>query len=245
MPDTIKIIRDRNELNEGIRLSTNKKYIITIKANKNADAIIPIVFPDHKITVETPKIEFDLLPWTELDDITIPPTKQKLSYLGHAGVLFINGKSGLTKYYEYGRYDRAGLGLVRRVPISNVLLKNNSIDLFSLKKPLLQLSKIAGQPGDNRISAVYIEVKNKFGIMLKEAERRKMQNGDSQRKPYGITTNNCIHFVKEIAKSAGVDAPWMIDPRPNSYIGEFREDYPDLDYNPETNTLIIEGKGEF
>jgi len=35
----------------------------------------------------------------------------------------------------------------------------------------------------------------------------------------------------------------MVDPRPNSYIGEFRDDFPDLDYKDDT--LIIEGIGKF
>jgi hypothetical protein len=35
-----------------------------------------------------------------------------------------------------------------------------------------------------------------------------------------------------------------MDPRPNSYIGEFRDDYPDLDYIPRTRQLTIEGMAE-
>jgi hypothetical protein len=46
-------------------------------------------------------------------------------------------------------------------------------------------------------------------------------------------------------EAAGKAAPWMIDPRPNSYIGEFRNDYRDLDFSPKTNQLIIENLGEF
>ena len=36
----------------------------------------------------------------------------------------------------------------------------------------------------------------------------------------------------------------MVDPRPNSYIGEFRDDYRDLDYSPKTKTLKIEEVGD-
>jgi len=35
----------------------------------------------------------------------------------------------------------------------------------------------------------------------------------------------------------------MIDPRPNSYIGEFRDDFTDLDYNG--SNLILEGIGNY
>jgi hypothetical protein len=53
-------------------------------------------------------------------------------------------------------------------------------------------------------------------------------------------TNSCVHFVKEVVATAGIDTPWMLDPRPTSYIGEFRDDHPDLDYNPRTRELTIE-----
>jgi hypothetical protein len=43
---------------------------------------------------------------------------------------------------------------------------------------------------------------------------------------------------------AGIATPWMLDLQPNSYMGEFRDDYPDLDYNPRTRELKIEGMEE-
>ena len=49
------------------------------------------------------------------DNFTIPKTR--LEDLGHAGVMLIRGRDGMTKYYEYGRYDPANLGRVRRVAI--------------------------------------------------------------------------------------------------------------------------------
>jgi hypothetical protein len=69
------------------------------------DVVVPLVFPDYKIAVEVQKIKVDVLPWTDRDNFTIPAFKEKVSNLGHAGVLFINGQTGVTKYYEYGRYD--------------------------------------------------------------------------------------------------------------------------------------------
>jgi len=69
------------------------------------DILIPIVFPEYKITVEIPRQEVDLLPWINFDNFTLPTFSQRISNLGHAGILIVNGTSGLTKYYEYGRYD--------------------------------------------------------------------------------------------------------------------------------------------
>jgi hypothetical protein len=151
------------------------------------------------------------------------------------------GVMGVTKYYEYGRYDPANLGLVRRVPVNDATVKGGKINLSSLKKPLSSISRIAGQHG--RIQGVYLEVENRYQAMLSHAELRKMQNSNATRKPYSIVTNSCIHFVKEMTKTAGIDNPWMVDPRPTSYIGEFREDFPDLDYRG--GVLTIEGVGVF
>lgn len=203
---------------------------------------IPIVFTEYKITVEVPKTQVDLLPWVQWDNIQIPAYKNKHSNLGHAGALFIKSSSGTTKYYEYGRYDAQGLGLVRRVPIPDVKVNKDGIDLVSLKAPLRQIAKIAGQY--SKIQAAYIKVEGKFGALLDFAEHRKAQNANTNRKPYSILSNSCIHFVKDLATRAGIITPWMVDPRPNSYIGEFRDDFPDLDYDPKANTLVIEGLGQ-
>ena len=66
------------------------------------DIVIPIVFPDYRITVEIQRTEVDVLPWVSFDNFIIPKFKEKISNLGHAGVLFISGKTGTTKYFEYG-----------------------------------------------------------------------------------------------------------------------------------------------
>jgi hypothetical protein len=78
--------------------------------------------------------------------------------------------------------------------------------------------------------------------MLAYAELRESQNVSPKRTPYGLLTNSCVHFAKNVVAAAGIETPWMIDPRPNSYIGEFRDDYPDVDYSPRTEQLKIEGK---
>lgn len=207
------------------------------------DVVIPIVFPDYKIMVKIKKWEVDVLPFVDFDNFTIPEYKDKLSNLGHAGVLFINGKTGVTKYYEYGRYDPPkNLGLVLKARnLPDVKIVNGSIDYSSLKKPLAFISRVSGQSG--RIQAVYIEVDKKYDVMLKMAELRKSHNLVKNRKPYDLMTNSCIHFVKEVTEKAEISTPWMVDPRPNSYMGEFRSDFPDLDYK--NNTLVIEGVGTF
>jgi hypothetical protein len=207
------------------------------------DVIIPIVFPDFKISVEIQKIKVDVFPWVTFDNFSTPTYRDKVSNLGHAGIFFANGKTCETRYYEYGRYDPpANLGLVLKARnLPNTTIKNGKIDITSLKKPLGFISRASGQSG--RIQGVYIEVENKFQLMLDYAELKKSMNGSSGRKPYDLLTNSCIHFVKEVTEKANVKTPWMSDPRPNSYIGEFRDEFPDLDYK--SDMLSIEGIGNF
>lgn len=207
------------------------------------DIIIPIVFPDYKITVDTPKKDIDLLPWVSFDNFSIPKSKQQVSNLGHAGILLINGVSGLSKYYEYGRYDSAQLGLVRRVPVPDAKVDKGALIVKSLIPMLSKISSIAGQ--GSRIEGVYIEAASSFEKLNQAVVAQKTLNNNPKRKPYDLTTNSCIHFVKRLVDMAGKKTPWMLDPRPNSYIGEFRDDYTDLDYHPKQKKLVIEGLGEF
>jgi hypothetical protein len=144
----------------------------------------------------------------------------------------------VTKYFEYGRYDAAGLGKVQKLSVPNVRLRDGKVVRDSLQAALHRISVGAGHTG--RIQGVYIEMEGGFEPMLEYAQLRQSQNNNAGRTPYNIVTNSCVHFVKEVVATAGIDTPWMLDPRPTSYIGEFRDDHPDLDYNPRTRELTIE-----
>ncbi len=204
------------------------------------DIAIPIVFPDYLIAVNTPRKQIDLLPGIDWfpDTIVIPETKNKVPDLGHAGILFINGKTGTTKYYEYGRYSPNGS--VRKIP--NLRDVRMGSDGHPLKETLsYTLSMISSRAGQNgRISGAYIEAPGKYQVMLNYAETRRKANSNANREPYDLFTNSCNHFMKGVLDAAGVDTPRMIDPRPNSYIEELRDMYRDLDYVKVTHTLSIE-----
>ena len=87
------------------------------------DVSIPIVFPNYLITVDTPPVRVDVPDWLPgiRDEVDIPSMRNRIPYLGHAGILFFSSQ-GESKYYEYGRYDRAAIGLVRRQGIPNLRL---------------------------------------------------------------------------------------------------------------------------
>lgn len=202
------------------------------------DVVIPIVFPEYKISVDVKPKRFDLIPGVEWDNFSTPRFKQRFSELGHAGVLFINGKTGATKYYEYRRYETP-VGKTRKIPnLPDVKIVNDSIDTESFKRTLRHISQIAGHRGP--IQAAYIEVEDKYQAMLEYAQLRVGQSEKLDRTPYDLFTNSCLHFMKSVTEKAGVDTPLLVDPRPNSYIEEYRKKYRDLDYDYQNNKLIIE-----
>ena len=215
-----------------------------------SDLLIPIVFPDYRITIQTPATRIkvpDYLPYVDIlpNEIRVPHTKNKLSDLGHAGVLFINGKTGVTKYYEYGRYDPKKMGWVKKIlNLPNVKIESNGdVTKQSLANVLQVISRKAGKRG--RISAAYIKVENKYEKMLKYAQHRMAMNSNPNRERYDIITYSCIHFMKGVMKAAGIDTPWMLDPRPVSYIEEIQDDYPALEYRPSDNKFIIQEPATF
>ena len=203
------------------------------------DIAIPIVFPDYLIAVDIPKQTFkipDLIPGMNIlpDKIVVPKSKNQVPELGHAGILFINGKTGTTKYYEYGRYS-SDFGNVRKLSIRDVKIGSDGHPTKpSLTYTLSQISAKSGHGG--RISAAYIEVPGKFQAMLDYCIKR----AGSKATAYSIFSNSCNHFMQGTLVAAGVAVPAMIDPRPTSYIEEIRDDFKDLDYSHKTNLITIE-----
>ncbi len=207
------------------------------------DIAIPIVFPDYKIAVDLPAVNLkvpDLLPKFDIlpAQITVAKTALKLPQLGHAGACIINGASGLTKYYEYGRYDPAALGLTRRVMVSDVKIAANGYPTrASLAGLLAMISRKSGHGG--RISGAFIVLPpGKFAIMLAYAQRREAENNDPKRRPYTLHNNSCMTFSLEVIRAGGASVPSIIDPRPNSFIGEVQAKHPSLEFLPPSNLTI-------
>lgn len=76
--------------------------------------------------------------------------------------------------------------------------------------------------------------------MLDYAQKRMAENSNPNRKKYELMSNSCNHFMKGVLDAAGVDTPYMLDPRPNSYIEEIRADFPKLDYSRAEHKLVVE-----
>ena len=185
------------------------------------DFVIPVVFPDYKIHVEALGIS------------------HKFSDLGHAGVLIVNGKTGLTKYGEYGRYEGAGPpGIVRLRPVPNVTIKGGAITESSLKKTLRSMSSAYGQ--SSNVSGVVLR-----GAAFSQAEawlkNKEKDNDNMNREPYSIRSHNCMTFVADLVDSLDLGAPKRsyFAVIPKDYMEDFQETKPDLDYTFSNDTLEI------
>ena len=180
---------------------------------------IYIAFPDYKISTPIGKI----------------------GNLGHAGVLLIDNKTGVTKYYEYGRYDKEGKGVVRTFAVPNVKIgQDKKPTLESLNKTLSIISEQAGHAG--RIEGAYIE-SDKFKEMKNYAESKIAENANSKRKEYSLRNNNCGTFADDVLKqdpSVKDKAPVIIDPRPNSIVKEYQDNFKSLNYDPKKRQVKIE-----
>lgn len=213
----------------------------------NKDGVIPIAFPDYLISVPTPRVDLqlpDVLPGVDIlpDAIRIPAMNNKLPELGHAGVMFYRGSDGMSKYYEYGRYDKQQLGLTRRVSIPNLTIsKDGRPTVDSLKAALHTISRKAGQGG--RISGAYIELgSGAYQKMLDYALSRMAENADAGRAPYTLWGNSCNHFMIWTAEAGGADMPFAYaPPNPKLYMEVVQYWFPDLDYDPKGSKLALEG----
>jgi len=201
-----------------------------------SDVVIPIVFPNYLIAVDTPPIDVDLhihIPGLPTH-VKIPPLHERVPYLGHAGAAFFDGRTGVTKYYEYGRYDPKALGLVRHVAVPDIRVPPSAIGLLPLLK---SISARSGQHGP--ILGAYIQLPaGAYNKMLAYCNRRMAENANPRRAPYGLLSNTCCHFMSSVAVAGGVDMPAVIPPEPAGYIRVVRAFFPILDYAP-LSTLSV------
>jgi hypothetical protein len=221
------------------------------------DIIIPVVFPDYKISVPSP-VALSMPKF--LKDRGFTDWKKgnnMVGDLGHAGILIVEGKTGLARYYDYGRYSTKDVGLlagatstpaglVRRPKMPDVRMKGNDPDMASLKVTLAEVAKVGGH--GSRIAGAYVRGVGLFAKADKYASGRHIENSSKLREEYSlnpVSPNTCGSFMAETMRAADLSVPMLVDPRPNSYADEIRSVHPDLDYDPKSKTLTIEGLGTF
>ena len=195
---------------------------IQVYLTADNDFLIPLVFPQFEIHVmddykdtwfgQKIKIEFPKAP-----------------YLGHAGVLLINGKTGVSKYYEYGRYKGPGpAGRVQKGNTPDVKIVAGHITESSLKKTLRQISIAHGQSGNIKGVVLRGDV---YANALAWLDAKFAENNDKTRKAYDLGNHNCVTFAAELAESVGFSAPFRSRAvAPTLYMTQFQLSEIDLDY---------------
>jgi len=182
--------------------------------------VIILVFPDMKIDIGN---------------------GTKISGLGHAGVLLIDNKTGLTKYYEYGRYE-SEKGEVRHYAVSDVVMGKDGLPTpESLSKVMGEISAISGQGGN--IEGAYIQNED-FKTMNNYAQEKLQENTDSDRKPYSWTPpmNHCGTFSWKVADAAkDVSIPQKVQDTwtPNTMIQALQRTYHCMHYDSETQKAEV------
>ena len=194
------------------------------------DFLIPLVFPDYEITVDEEQ-QKSFLGFSFTEKIKIP-------LLGHAGVLLVNGETGLTKYYEYGRYRNATPpGIVRKGALPDCKIVNGQISETSLKKVLKKISADHGHSGN--ISGVVLRG-DFFDEALLWLKEKVAENDLPTRAPYELYTHNCMTFVIDLADHLELDPSWKPPVVvPTAYMEQFQLTEIDLEYFFETDALEV------
>lgn len=156
--------------------------------------------------------------------------------VGHAGVLLIK-HTGLTKYYEFGRYKPAGKrGMVRNKKISDVQISSDgSIVKSTLKKVLRELARKSGKK--TRIRAARF-IQMNFDDMLAYAKK--------QQPEYDILSFNCGIYAETVILKGNprVDRPSILIPAPNNIVDEYIEEgNAEITYSYNSDTILI-GEGD-
>lgn len=191
---------------------------VNIYFSNDYDFIIPLVFPDYTI---------------QFSGVGLP-------YLGHAGILIIDGKTGQTRYGEYGRYQGEDdvPGVVRIGSVPNVIIEDGAITESSLKNTLKEVSKQHGKFGD--ISGVVLRGRA-FAAADRWLSTKYKENSNKGRKPYSIRDNNCMTFVADMVDNLHLGAPKRsyFAVVPTDYMEDFQEVERDLYYSYSQNELVV------
>ncbi len=114
--------------------------------------------------------------------------------LGHAAVISIDD-TGRTRYYEYGRYDSAHRGIVRRRSVPDVVMENGRATEESLQRLYAFISREYGQGG--RVTGRYSNTANADAVN-DYAEQRM---NDPNRPSYNLLFNNCYDLAQNAVRA--------------------------------------------
>ena len=76
--------------------------------------------------------------------------------------------------------------------------------------------------------------------MKNYAESKIAENANSKRKEYSLRNNNCGTFAGDVVKqdpNVKKQSPTIIDPRPNSMVKEYQDNFKPINYDPKTEKI--------
>ncbi|WP_157779774.1 hypothetical protein [Celeribacter ethanolicus] len=119
--------------------------------------------------------------------------------LGHAGIVLVQGGTGQTRYYEYGRYSRDSegnhIGSVRNVSVPNLSLEESGWPTVS---SLHNLAKsITGRSGKN--THLHGNFDHNCGGYDQAVDFAESYNNSE----YSFTSNSCITFAHKVNAAGG------------------------------------------
>ena len=156
-----------------------------------------------------------------------------IPWLGHSGVLLIDNKTGVTKYYEYGRYDKAKIGIVRNREVPNVEIgKDGFPTTESLNNVLYAISAASGHGG--RIEGAYVK-SDQFEKMNNFAQSMMSESNNPDRDPYNLLNNNCSTFAEDVLKqdnNVKENVKNSTINRPNAVVKKWKQIFTPINFNP-------------
>lgn len=190
------------------------------------DIVIPLVYPSQPITIPYSAISDGMTTaqWLALSvtrsidaTFTRPDTSPplqitqrtddyvKVTGLGHAGVVYINGETGVTKYYEYGRYN-GNYGLVRKVSMPNVQMEDHcNPSSASLNALASALTRTNGGPYG--FEGAFIKLPDGAFERMDAFVQQRLREVNARTAPaYDINSNHCFTFAVEVAQAGGASA---------------------------------------
>lgn len=190
------------------------------------DTVIPLVYPLQPITIPLQAIEdgMSLTEWAVLSisrsmsatfnrPNTNPPlaitsstdTQIRVTGLGHAGVVIINGETGRTRYFEYGRYG-GPYGRVRERTVADVTLEDycnpSSASLEALARDVTRTNG-----GPYGFEAAYIKLPDGSYEQMEQFITQRVSAVQARTAAaYDINSNHCFTFAVEVAAAGGAQS---------------------------------------
>jgi len=135
-----------------------------------------------------------------------------VEYLGHAGVVLVDGATGHTRYFEYGRYESDSngnpIGVVRSRPVPNLSFDSGKIDGTSLQNMITSLNGSAGA-GTPATGTILSLGDGGYDDALAYALQAQNDELGTLGEYSWANDNHCYSFAKAVAAEGGSWVDWF------------------------------------